>query len=48
MLLTNAGGPGEAGLNYPLVLKYYGVPQSVLDTYDVIGFVRAGSATALR
>ncbi|WP_254394687.1 alpha/beta hydrolase [Streptomyces sp. AC512_CC834] len=38
VLLTNAGGPGEPGLNYPLVLKYYGVPQSVLDTYDVIGF----------
>ncbi|MCF2131835.1 alpha/beta hydrolase [Strepomyces sp. STD 3.1] len=38
VLFTNAGGPGAPGLSYPLVLKYYGVPQSVLDTYDVIGF----------
>ncbi|MFG2322449.1 hypothetical protein OIE75_31705 [Streptomyces sp. NBC_01723] len=30
MLFTNAGGPGAPGPSYPLVLKYYGVPQSVL------------------
>jgi pimeloyl-ACP methyl ester carboxylesterase len=38
VLLTNPGGPGEAGLNFPLILAKSGLPQSVLDTYDVIGF----------
>ncbi|MFB6782718.1 alpha/beta hydrolase [Streptomyces sp. NPDC056352] len=38
VLFTNPGGPGGAGLNYPALLKLGGLPQSVLDTYDVIGF----------
>ncbi|MCD5310632.1 alpha/beta hydrolase [Kineosporia babensis] len=37
VLLTNSGGPGGEGLSYPAVLKQLGLPQSVLDTYDVIG-----------
>ena len=36
ILLTNPGGPGE-GLTFPFILKAVGLPQSVLDTYDVIG-----------
>jgi pimeloyl-ACP methyl ester carboxylesterase len=35
VLLTNPGGPGGAGLDFPVGL---GLPQSVLDTYDIIGF----------
>ncbi|MCS7483784.1 alpha/beta hydrolase [Umezawaea endophytica] len=35
VLLTNPGGPGGAGLDFPAGL---GLPQSVLDTYDIIGF----------
>ncbi|WP_329071960.1 alpha/beta hydrolase [Streptomyces sp. NBC_01429] len=38
VLFTNPGGPGGAGLNYPALLKLVGLPQSVLDSYDVIGF----------
>ncbi|MGW6521688.1 alpha/beta hydrolase [Streptomyces sp. NPDC054962] len=38
VLLTNPGGPGGAGLNYPAILQLSGLPQSVRDTYDVIGF----------
>ncbi|GAB3435583.1 alpha/beta hydrolase [Actinophytocola sediminis] len=38
VLVTNAGGPGGPGLNFPLILKYLGIPQSVLDSYDIIGF----------
>ncbi|GAA2333277.1 alpha/beta hydrolase [Streptomyces kunmingensis] len=38
VLLTNPGGPGGAGLTYPAVLAASGLPQSVLDSYDVIGF----------
>lgn len=37
ILLTNSGGPGGAGLAFPGVLRDMGLPQSVLDTYDVIG-----------
>ncbi|HEX8870573.1 MAG TPA: hypothetical protein VF821_33210 [Lentzea sp.] len=36
ILLTNPGGPSE-GLTFPALLKVLGMPQSVLDTYDVIG-----------
>ncbi|MEU8631917.1 alpha/beta hydrolase [Amycolatopsis sp. NPDC048633] len=38
VLLTNPGGPGGVGLDYPQLLKLVKLPQSVLDEYDVIGF----------
>ncbi|WP_410669769.1 alpha/beta hydrolase [Amycolatopsis sp. cmx-4-68] len=38
VLLTNPGGPGGPGLALPAELALFGLPQSVLDTYDVIGF----------
>lgn len=38
VLLTNPGGPGGTGLDYPAVLAASGLPQEVLDSYDVIGF----------
>ncbi|PRY41456.1 TAP-like protein [Umezawaea tangerina] len=37
ILLTNSGGPGGEGLRHPLDLKAVGLPQDVLDSYDVIG-----------
>ncbi|MGP4018753.1 alpha/beta hydrolase [Saccharopolyspora sp. 5N708] len=37
VLLTNTGGPGGVGLNFPATLRDNGLPQSVLDSYDVIG-----------
>ncbi|SES12889.1 alpha/beta hydrolase fold [Lentzea xinjiangensis] len=36
ILFTNPGGPSE-GLTFPFLLKALGMPQSVLDAYDVIG-----------
>lgn len=37
VLLTNPGGPA-AGQGYPAMLVAMGLPQSVRDSYDVIGF----------
>lgn len=37
VLLTNPGGPGGSGLSLPGDLADRGMPQSVLDTYDIIG-----------
>ncbi|MDT0318009.1 alpha/beta hydrolase [Streptomyces millisiae] len=42
VLLTNPGGPGLPGLGYPAVLAWAGLPQEVLDSYDVIGFDTRG------
>ncbi|MFD0434327.1 alpha/beta hydrolase [Streptomyces chartreusis] len=38
VLLTNPGGPGGPGLDYPALLAGAGLPKDVLDSYDVIGF----------
>ncbi|MGW7350273.1 alpha/beta hydrolase [Streptomyces sp. NPDC054784] len=42
VLLTNPGGPGAPGLDYPALLAASGLPKSVLDSYDVIGFDTRG------
>ncbi|MFI7324995.1 alpha/beta hydrolase [Streptomyces rubiginosohelvolus] len=42
VLLTNPGGPGAPGLDYPALLAASGLPKSVLDTYDVIGLDTRG------
>jgi pimeloyl-ACP methyl ester carboxylesterase len=44
VLLTNSGGPGGAGLAFPTVLRLVGLPQSVLDSYDIIGMDPRGVA----
>ncbi|MEV0025116.1 alpha/beta hydrolase [Streptomyces atroolivaceus] len=38
VLLTNPGGPGIPGTAHPADLATGGLPQEVLDSYDVIGF----------
>ncbi|RSN46134.1 hydrolase [Amycolatopsis sp. WAC 04197] len=38
VLLTNPGGPGGSGLDFPSGLVDLKLPQSVLDSYDIIGF----------
>ncbi|PRY38884.1 alpha/beta hydrolase [Umezawaea tangerina] len=43
VLLTNPGGPGPGGLDYPQLLKLFELPQDVLDTYDVIGLDPRGT-----
>ncbi|MFD5829235.1 alpha/beta hydrolase [Lentzea sp. NPDC060358] len=37
ILLTNSGGPGGEALRHSLDLKDVGLPQDVLDSYDIIG-----------
>ncbi|QWF77777.1 alpha/beta hydrolase [Amycolatopsis sp. CA-230715] len=37
-LLVNPGGPGAPGLDLPVVVANRKVPESLLDTYDLIGF----------
>ncbi|MBB4686819.1 alpha/beta hydrolase [Amycolatopsis jiangsuensis] len=44
VLLTNPGGPGGEGLGYPALLAGSGLPQEVLDSYDLIGFDPRGVA----
>ncbi|MFC8661038.1 alpha/beta hydrolase [Streptomyces sp. NPDC057199] len=44
VLVTNPGGPGITGLGWPAVLAESGLPQQVLDSYDVIGFDPRGVA----
>ncbi|MEE3851769.1 alpha/beta hydrolase [Gordonia sp. LSe1-13] len=42
ILLLNPGGPGGTGLNQPTFLADLGLPQGVLDSYDVIGMDTRG------
>ncbi|WP_328504171.1 alpha/beta hydrolase [Streptomyces sp. NBC_00457] len=48
VLLTNPGGPGITGLGYPAVLAGSGLPQKVLDSYDLIGFDPRGVGRSTR
>lgn len=38
VLLLNPGGPGGPGLDLPVLVAEAGAPQSLLDSYDLIGF----------
>jgi len=38
VLLMNPGGPGGEGFDFPLTLIASGLPQTVMDQYDLIGF----------
>lgn len=42
VLLLNPGGPGGTGLDQPKFLAEQGIPQSVLDSYDLIGMDTRG------
>ncbi len=42
VLLLNPGGPGGTGLDQPRFLADRGIPQSVLDSYDLIGMDTRG------
>lgn len=42
LLLLNPGGPGGTGLDQPKFLVEQGIPQSVLDSYDLIGMDTRG------
>ncbi|MET4927164.1 alpha/beta hydrolase [Streptomyces sp. PSRA5] len=37
VLVTNSGGPGGETLTMPATLRKMGLPESVLDSYDIIG-----------
>ncbi|MGC4936588.1 alpha/beta hydrolase [Kribbella sp. DT2] len=38
ILLTNPGGPGATGIDYPGLLARAGASKEVLDSYDLVGF----------
>ncbi|OLR92249.1 alpha/beta hydrolase [Actinokineospora bangkokensis] len=42
VLLLNPGGPGGSGLSLPATLSRMGIPDSVLDAYDLIGMDTRG------
>ncbi|WP_072806176.1 alpha/beta hydrolase [Rhodococcoides yunnanense] len=42
VLLLNPGGPGGTGVDQPTFLESMGMPQSVLDSYDLIGIDTRG------
>jgi pimeloyl-ACP methyl ester carboxylesterase len=42
VLLLNPGGPGQTGLTMPSRLAELGIPNSVLDAYDLIGMDNRG------
>src|SRR5262249_55626656 len=48
VLLVNPGGQGDSQLGLPLELTTRGLPQSVLDRYDLIGFDPRGIGDSTR